>query len=303
MKVFVSWSGDHSKLVATALREWLPMVFQSVDVWMSDDITAGARWGLAIGKALDECKFGIICLTAESLASHWISFEAGALSKAFTNSFVIPYLFGLRSADISPPLSQFQFVSADEEGTRKLVKSINTALGADKFGDRTLETLFAHCWPELERELDGIRNLAGNGAKTPVRTDRELLEEMLEILRQRGMESLNSILARYLTFPNIRTIEIAKKKVAGMETDRIALKFTVLKKQPLSAIPKDEQIPTSIFGMPTDVVESAGESTDRPSRERMSEGPNERRGKSANAATTSRPPRRSASPSRKRPTR
>jgi len=70
MKLFVSWSGDRSKDLASALKHWLPDVFPGLQVWMSDhDIDAGARWGAELEKEIGECKLGIICLTPESLQS------------------------------------------------------------------------------------------------------------------------------------------------------------------------------------------------------------------------------------------
>lgn len=81
-------------------------------MWMSDhDIDAGQRWGLQLDAVLKECSLGIICLTPESLKSHWLTFEAGALSTAIDGSRVIPYRFQLNSPDVGPPLSQFQDVS------------------------------------------------------------------------------------------------------------------------------------------------------------------------------------------------
>ncbi len=117
MKVFISWSGDRSKTIANALKPWLKDVFQGIGVWMSDhDIRAGARWSSALGGELEAAKFGIICLTPENLKSHWLTFEAGALSKSINESSVVPYRFQLRTADVGPPLSQFQGVDANEEG-------------------------------------------------------------------------------------------------------------------------------------------------------------------------------------------
>lgn len=53
MKVFISWSGTRSKLVAVALHEWLRPILQSVEVWMSEvDIGAGDRWGQEVVREL-----------------------------------------------------------------------------------------------------------------------------------------------------------------------------------------------------------------------------------------------------------
>src|SRR5689334_3268326 len=80
--IFISWSGDRSKAVALALREWLPMVIQSVDVWMSEtDIAKGSRSMLEVMQKLSAADFGLICLTPENQLRPWILFEAGAIAK------------------------------------------------------------------------------------------------------------------------------------------------------------------------------------------------------------------------------
>ena len=108
-QVFLSWSGDRSKSVADALKLWLPRVLQGLDVWMSDhDIRPGERWERQLGGQLEQSSFGVVCLTPENLKSAWLIFEAGALSKAITESRVAPYRFGLKTSDVGPPLAQFQ---------------------------------------------------------------------------------------------------------------------------------------------------------------------------------------------------
>ena len=70
MKVFISWSGERSKLLAIALRDWLRHILQSVEVWMSEaDIGAGDRWGQEVARELSVCNFGIICVTPENLTA------------------------------------------------------------------------------------------------------------------------------------------------------------------------------------------------------------------------------------------
>lgn len=93
--VFISWSGERSRWVADALRDWLPAVLQSVKPWMSADIKKGTRGQTTISDKLDKVKVGIVCLTPENLQEPWILFEAGALSKAVDkNSYVCTYLLG-----------------------------------------------------------------------------------------------------------------------------------------------------------------------------------------------------------------
>ena len=115
MKVFISWSGERSKLLAVGLREWLRPILQSVEVWMSEaDIDAGDRWGQEVARELSSCNFGIICVTPENLQASWLLFEAGALAKSLEGSKVIPLLFELELRDISGPLAQFQAKKFDQ---------------------------------------------------------------------------------------------------------------------------------------------------------------------------------------------
>jgi hypothetical protein len=52
MKVFISWSGERSQILAQKLYEWVPMVLQSVTPWLSQaDIAAGDRWLALLGSS------------------------------------------------------------------------------------------------------------------------------------------------------------------------------------------------------------------------------------------------------------
>src|ERR1700687_4676246 len=80
--VFISWSGNRSKHVAEALRDWLPLVLQAAKPWASStDIDKGSRGIAEITRALENIKVGIICLTPGNLVAKWILYEACALLK------------------------------------------------------------------------------------------------------------------------------------------------------------------------------------------------------------------------------
>ena len=122
MKIFISWSGNKSKMIAESLREWLPNIIQSLDPWMSsEDIDKGSRWYVDVISVLEKSHFGIICLTSDNIKSSWIHFEAGALSKALNKSLVCPYLFEIDHSMIEGPLVQFQGTLSTKEDTNRLL--------------------------------------------------------------------------------------------------------------------------------------------------------------------------------------
>jgi hypothetical protein len=182
MKVFLSWSGETSKAVATALRDWLPRVVQTVQPWVSNhDIPSGSRWSLQLGEHLEGLKIGVLCLTPDNLVAPWILFEAGALSKALDDSLVCPYLFKLEPTAVEWPLAQFQLEQANKDGTKKLITTINDTAGESKLTSSVLEESFEMWWPTLENKLLAIEQPK---VTAPKRSDRALLEEILDEVRR-----------------------------------------------------------------------------------------------------------------------
>ena len=83
MKIFISWSGELSCKVAKILKMWIPCVIQSVDVFFSpEDIEKGNNWDKTISTELENCSYGIICLTKDNVEAPCINFEAGAIAKS-----------------------------------------------------------------------------------------------------------------------------------------------------------------------------------------------------------------------------
>lgn len=184
MRIFISWSGDRSGKLATALQQWIPKVLQIVRPWISSaSIDPGARWSVEIGQALEENQFGVLCLTPENLTAPWILFEAGALSKAVSQARVIPYLLAFDARELQGPLAQFQALQADRIGTLQLVSTVNTAAGERSIPGDVLAESFELWWPRLEPVLREIAASKPAEAPAPARTNEDMLGEVLSLLR------------------------------------------------------------------------------------------------------------------------
>ena len=186
LKVFISWSGDRSRRVAEALRDWLPYVFPLIDPFLStEDIEKGAKWNQVISGALEQSDLAIICLTPENLMSPWLLFEAGAVAKR-VDSRVWTYLFGLGYTDVKDPLSQFQHTAATKEDTRKLIATLNHRLGEGGHPPDRLTKSFETWWPELAVRLRGVpeNSPVPTNPRDPIKHIEEMTREILERVRE-----------------------------------------------------------------------------------------------------------------------
>lgn len=209
MKVFISWSGQRSKELANALRDWLPMVLQYVEPWVSDkDISAGERWAQAIAGELEAANFGIICVTPENIHSEWILFEAGALSKSMQEGKVIPLLFGLELSDLSGPLSQFQAQKMEELGIKEVVKSINK-ISSTKTSDTIVDQLVPALWPRLNETVSSIPNSAP--LEKHMRPNHEILEELVV-----GIRGISSSIREMEADPKERDYVMSRRRKMRM---------------------------------------------------------------------------------------
>ena len=169
-------------MVAEALRTWLEDVIQVIKPWMSsEDIHGGSRWSTEVASRLEKAQYGIICMTRENVMAPWLHFEAGALAKSLSTGFVCPYLFDLRQSDLQGPLVQFQALTAEKDDTLKLLKALNKSLGKDARTDDQLRRIFETLWPKLEVEFASIPK--STSSRETLRTEREILEEILERVR------------------------------------------------------------------------------------------------------------------------
>lgn len=194
MKIFLSWSGERSKYIAETLSNWLEQVLQVAEPWISTDIEKGKRWSEEISIKLKESKVAIICLTNDNLDSKWIHFEAGAIAKT-EDAYVCTFLFDINPTSVQQPLSQFQNTKNSKTDVLKLIKTINTNIGSSggkSLKDKNLESVFNTFWPQLENSL---KNIPKSKEGKIIRSDRELLEESLQILRNLKNNSSEGLLS------------------------------------------------------------------------------------------------------------
>jgi hypothetical protein len=181
VKVFISWSGTRGQLFAQALAVFLRRVVQAVDPFVSSEIDKGAKWRNEISAELELAVFGIVCVTRDSMASEWLHFEAGALSRR-TNLWT--FLLDVAPANLRDPLGQFQHTRAtDRDDVLKFFRLVNEKLrdaAARSLLPEDLQNSFEKHWPEYSAALAAIPQTA---AKPAVRNVAEMVEEILDVVR------------------------------------------------------------------------------------------------------------------------
>ncbi|MFF9778877.1 hypothetical protein ACF1HJ_35205 [Streptomyces sp. NPDC013978] len=198
MRVFISWSGDASRRCAEVLRDWLPYLNPAIDPFVSSqDISKGERGLDKIANKLQECGYGIVCVTRDNQHAPWINFESGALSRELGETLLAPFLLDLAVKDLSGPIAQFQ---ATEGGSRDevwaLVKSLNDKCESAVDQDR-LAVTFEKFWGDLEGRLHEIRS-AQSPTAVPERETSEILNELVALVREQAkrMSSMEESVAR-----------------------------------------------------------------------------------------------------------
>jgi hypothetical protein len=151
MKIYLAWSGNRSKAVAQAFKQWLPRVIQSLDPFFSpDDIEKGARWSSELSSLLEHCQVGLLLLTPENQFAPWLLFEAGALSKTPDSRVICVTLDGVEP---SQPLSQFQNVAFAREEMEKLIEDIRSWSGVPSPSISIVRDAFELQWGRFELEV------------------------------------------------------------------------------------------------------------------------------------------------------
>ena len=181
MKVFISWSGEKSRRIALALKEWFPVVMQNLRPYVSsEDIGKGTRWSRELQSELESSEFGILCVTRENMDAPWLMFEAGVLSKVGI-SRVSPFLYDIQPPEITGPMQLFQATVFDRRDIWNLVSELNRMSGPGALPEKRLAQVFDRWYPDLERRLNALRNLEPD---TPEGIQAKMVSDVAAIRRR-----------------------------------------------------------------------------------------------------------------------
>jgi TIR domain len=150
MRIFLSWSGEKSRKLASTLKKLLEQL--GFDPWMSSDaLKAADHWSEAILEALETSDFCVACVTRENLQSGWMQFEAGAISKRFA------ILSGITASELTGPLALFKGFQLDD--TFRMVKDLNDAR-TRRMPTNELQRIFEKHWSAIrDFDVDPVRQL------------------------------------------------------------------------------------------------------------------------------------------------
>lgn len=186
MKVFISWSGERSHRIALLMREWIQVVIQAADAWISgEDVTPGALW-LSQFDNISGSTNSIVCLTNENKESPVLLYETGVATAMLGTLSSYLLLIDLKPIDVKGPLAQLNHVEPTKEGMLRLLSNINNNTAEySKLKEDILNKTFEVFWPNFELSFNSIlAETEIHSAPKVVRNDSDILSEILELSRR-----------------------------------------------------------------------------------------------------------------------
>ncbi len=169
-ELFISWSGKHSKIIASHLKTTLEEIFGNEDfsVFMSEkDIESGTEWFRIIKNHLTNSSCAIIVLTKENTSAPWVLFESGAMAINHEDKRVIPILFEVDIEEKSP-LSHYNHIKFSKDGFEKMILDIKKFCKFKKMTNSQLLTVvnesFSKFNDKITKNLDELKELVVFGS-------------------------------------------------------------------------------------------------------------------------------------------
>ena len=185
MKVFLSWSKDMSRSVATAFASWLPGVIQEcADPFISTETTKGDPWFATITDEMKMAKVGIVFITQENAVEPWVNFESGALFANFGKQRLCPVLIGVKKSDYTGPLKNLQLTELESKpDALDLLRTINKSC-EHPLSDDVLSRTFELQWDALQLAMQEAVKGGPTVSSVKKRSTDEKVDELLEMVRE-----------------------------------------------------------------------------------------------------------------------
>lgn len=191
MKLFISWSGNRSRVFAQGFAVWIRCVIQAARPWIStEDIPGGSNWFNQISSELSATSTGIICLTKENFRNEWIMFESGALFKGLPSNRLYTILIDLEVDDlVNSPLSAINHTKSTKTQVRKLVHDLNQQMGDHALDQLTLEKVFETYWKDFEALLKNTTDVPADHEKEKANevSEKDMIAELLSLARRQTL--------------------------------------------------------------------------------------------------------------------
>jgi hypothetical protein len=163
--IFLSWSGESSKAMGTALNQLVRTTFGGrVATWQSSRDLRGSDWRRGIRTAVNGSQVAILLLAPGTLSSMWLMYEAGAFfhedGKVGPNGAPMDTVFvigcGVDAAALrNTPLNALNLWDAqDESQVRAMLESVAATIG-DTGSD--FAASFSRGWSGYATAMAGIR--------------------------------------------------------------------------------------------------------------------------------------------------
>ncbi|MBQ6207416.1 MAG: hypothetical protein IJK52_10080 [Oscillospiraceae bacterium] len=111
--------------MAKAFKEWLPVLFDGLDIYLSSSMNKGVPWLAVLDENLKKANFAILCVTRENRAAPWLMYEAGVLSQTAGINHVAPFLLDISASELQSPVTRSQLTVFEREDLETLILSVN----------------------------------------------------------------------------------------------------------------------------------------------------------------------------------
>lgn len=156
MKVYIGWSGQTSKEVASILKVWLPQMNAHIEMFVSMDIPKDAIWRDELFQVIAACDCAIFCCTQDNIRSPWLCFEAGRISAAEKPLYLM--LFDAPPMQSDSPLQMFRHFELEERSLRQMAYELNRLCGEWQVPPDAFDRIFDGLYPTVKKMLAQVRD-------------------------------------------------------------------------------------------------------------------------------------------------